>query len=48
MLSTTTTGLRRSRLPVFSAIMSMKPNLSSNFMSWETDLKSLFRIFANS
>jgi len=40
------TGLRDSRLPVFSAWNSMKPNLSRTLMSSLTDLKSRPKIFA--
>ncbi len=45
-LSTTKTGLKDSRLPVFSAWNSMKPNRSRSFISSLTDLKSLPRSFA--
>lgn len=46
-LSIIRTGFRDSLLPTFSEWNSMKPNLSNNLMSSLTDLKSLFRNFAN-
>jgi len=40
------TGLRASRLPVFSKWNSINPNLSRSLMSSLTDLKSLPKSFA--